>query len=96
MSSNENFTVAGIKLRTDKPTNVAMHRLFGWVIWQFPQPQRKGYQGAVRPPEPDREWIPAVIQADENRIRVYGNAREKYPTPEKALEFFNEGENNPG
>lgn len=96
MSKDENITVGGIKLRTDKPTNVAMHRLFGWVIWQFPQPQTKGYQGAVRPPEPDHEWIPAVIQADENRVRVYGNAGGKYPTPEKAIEFFNEGENNPG
>ena len=94
MSSKENISIAGIKLRTDKPTNVAMHRLFGWVIWQFPQPQKKGYQGAVRPPETDREWIPAVIQADENRVRIYGNAGKEYPTPEKAVDYFSDGENN--
>ncbi|MFL7838151.1 MAG: hypothetical protein ACK2T4_00355 [Candidatus Promineifilaceae bacterium] len=93
MSSKEKIKVAGIKLRTDKPTNVAMDQLFGWVIWQFPQPQRRGYQGAVRPPEPEHAWIPAVIEIDNNRVRVYGNAGEMYPTPEKAVEFFNNEEN---
>ena len=90
----ENIIVAGIKLNTDQPTDVAMHRLFGWVIWQFPQPQNKGYLGAVRPPEAGYEWLPALIRADKNRVKVYGNAGENYPTPEKALEFFNERKNN--
>ena len=83
-------TVAGIKLRTDKPTNVALHRWFDWVIWQFPRPQKKGYQGAVRPPEAGYNWIPAVIRDDENRVKVYGNAGKTYPTPEEAVEFFQE------
>jgi len=90
MSSEDTNTIAGIKLRTDKPTNVALHRLFGWVIWQFPRAQKKGYQGAVRPAESGHEWIPAVIQADENRVKVFGNAGKTYPTPEKAVEFFQE------
>jgi hypothetical protein len=92
MSNKEKIDVAGIKLRTDKPTNVAMHRMFDWVIWQFPQPQKKGYVGAVRPPETEHEWFPAIIQADNNRVRVYGNAENKYPTPEKAAEFFKDDE----
>jgi hypothetical protein len=90
MSSIENIIVAGIKLHADQPTDVAMHRLFGWVIWQFPQPEQKGFLGAVRPPEPGYEWMPAVIRADKNRVKVYGNAGDNYPTPEKALEFFNQ------
>jgi hypothetical protein len=93
MSSKERIDVAGIKLRTDRPTNVALHRLYKWVIWQFPQPLKNGYQGAVRPPEPDHDWIPAVIQVENNRVRVYGNAAGNYPTPEKAVEFFDEEEN---
>ena len=96
MSSKDNITVAGIKLPTDKPTHVDKHRLIGWVIWQFTQPEKKGFHGAVRPPETDHEWIPAVIQADENRVRVFGNSGQVFPTPEKAVAYFNEGENNPG
>jgi hypothetical protein len=94
MSSMDNITVAGIKLNTDQPTDVAMHRLFGWVIWQFPQPQDKGYLGAVRPPEAGYEWLPAVIRADKNRVKVYGNVEKIYPTPEEALEYFNDIKSN--
>ncbi len=89
MSSDESISVAGIRLRTDKPTNVAMHRLFGWVIWQFPLPKKKGFQGAVRPPAGESEWIPAVIRADKNRVKVYGNVEKRFPTPEAAVEYFN-------
>ena len=94
MSSDESISVAGIKLRTDAPTNVAMHRLFDWVIWQFPRPQKNGFQGAVRPPEEGNEWIPAVIRADQNRIKVYGNAGTTYPSPEAAVEYFNKVDKN--
>lgn len=82
--------VAGIKVHADKPTNVAMHRLFDWVIWQFPRPQRKGFQGAVHPPEADHKWFPAIIRADENRVLLYGNTGKSYPTPEAAVEYFNQ------
>ncbi len=88
MSSKNKSKVGGIELRNDKPTNVAMHRLFGWVIWQFPRPQDKGYQGAVRPPAVEQAWIPAVIRADVSRVMVYGNAGKSYPTPEEAAEYF--------
>lgn len=89
MSSMNKIKVGGIELRSDKPTNVAMHRLFGWVIWQFPRLQEKGYQGAVRPPAAEQEWIPAIIRADESRVMVYGNAGKSYSTPEEAAEYFN-------
>lgn len=90
MSSEDREIIAGIRLRKDKPTNVTMDKLYGWVIWQFPNPQKGGYQGAVRPPLVDHEWIPAVIQADNKRVRVYGNAGMTFPTPEDAAGYFRE------
>ena len=90
MSSENSNVVAGIKLRTDKPTNIALHRLYGWVIWQFPRPQGKGYQGAIRPPEAGQNWIPAVIRAEENRVKIFSNAGKTYASPEKAMEYFQE------
>jgi len=90
MSSNDKIKVAGITLRVDKPTNIAIHRLFGWVIWQFPRPQKKGYLGAIRPPGAEQAWLPAVIRAEEDRVKVYGNVTEKYSSPEQAVEFFQE------
>jgi hypothetical protein len=90
MSQEEYSNVAGIKLRTDKPTNVALHRLFGWVIWQFPLPQKKGYKGAVRPPIGDLAWIPAIIRTDKKLVKIYGNLDKRYATPEKAVQYFQE------
>jgi hypothetical protein len=87
---DEREVVAGVKLRKDKPTNVALDKLYGWVIWQFPHAQKSGYQGAVRPPIADHEWIPAVIRADKKRVRVYGNAGRTFPTPEEAVAYFQE------
>ncbi len=88
MSSIDKRTVAGISLRSDKPTNVAVRRLFGWVIWQFPHLQKNGYLGAIRPPGAGHNWLPAVIFSDKDRVRVYGNITEEYASPEKALAFF--------
>ena len=90
MSNQEKYNVAGIALRTDKHTNIALHRLYGWVIWQFPRLRNNGYLAAIRPPLVDQEWIPAIIRADRNQVKVYGNAGKKYATPEEAVEFFQE------
>ena len=90
MSSEDRETIAGVRVRRDKPTNVALDKLYGWVVWQFPQAQRGGYQGAVRPPTDDHEWIPAVIQADKKRVRIFGNAGQTFPTPEEAAGYFQE------
>jgi hypothetical protein len=88
--SNQNRIVAGIKLRSDRPTSLTYHQLFHWVIWQFPRPWRKGFCGAVRPPTTDHEWIPAVIQVDKERVQVYGHICETFPTPETAVEYFSD------
>jgi hypothetical protein len=92
MSSEKENIIAGIKLHTDKPTDVSLHRLYGWVIWQFPRSEKRGFQAAIRPPLAEHDWIPALIQAEKDRARVYGNALKRYPTPEEAAEFFQEND----
>jgi hypothetical protein len=84
--------VAGIKLRTDRPTTLTFQDLFQWVIWQFPIQGKKGFCGAVRPPVANHEWIPAIIQAWDKRVYVHGHVGDTFPTPELAAEFFNEEE----
>ena len=88
--SNQNRVVAGVKLRSDRPTSLTYRQLFHWVIWQFPRPRRKGFCGAVRPPIAEHEWIPAVIQVDKERVQVYGHLGETFPTPETAVEYFSD------
>lgn len=82
--------VAGIKLRTDRPTLLTFRDLFRWVIWQFPRPEQKGLCGAVRPPIVDHDWIPAIIQTGNERVYVHAHQGETFATPELAIEFFNE------
>ena len=82
--------IAGVKLRSDRPTTLSYHQLYQWVIWQFPRPSRKGFCGAVRPPIAEHEWIPAVILADKERVRVYAHLDQTFPSPETAVEYFNE------
>ncbi len=92
MSSGDKIVVAGIKLRTDRPTNVKLDDLYGWVIWQFPRPQKAGYCGAVRPPSAEHKWFPALILTEKNRVQVYGNLDKQYSTPERAVNYFQEKE----
>jgi hypothetical protein len=90
MDDKPSKLVAGVKLRLDKPTNVAMRSLYGWVIWQFPVPQKKGFQAAVRPPLADHAWLPAIVRADKNRVKIYGHIDEQYASPDAALAYFKE------
>ena len=80
--------VAGIELHSDRPTTLTYQQLFRWVIWQFPLPRQNGFCGAVRPPEAGQEWIPAIIQSDNERVQVYAHVGETFPTPETAVEYF--------
>lgn len=89
--AEKNKVVAGIKLRTDRPTSLTFRDLFHWVIWQFPRQEQKGLCGAVRPPVEGHDWIPAIILAGNKRVYVYAHAGETFPTPELAADFFNEG-----
>ena len=88
--SNQNRVVAGVKLRSDRPTTLTYGQLFHWVIWQYPRPLKKGFCGAVRPPIAEHEWIPAVIQADKERVQVYAHVGETFSTPETAVEYFSD------
>ena len=88
MSNVDKNIVAGVKLRTDRPTTVNVEDLFGWVIWQFPRVQKAGYCGAVHPPSDEHAWIPALIQPDKDRIKVYWNVNQTYATPEEAADVL--------
>lgn len=87
MNSNET-TVAGITLRAGKPTTLPFSAIADWVIWQFPQHEKKGYRGAVRPPGEPYSWLPAVVLPGTESVRIYGHLDETYHTPEAALTFF--------
>lgn len=89
MSSME-IIVAGLKLRIDRPTTVSFTDLRNWVIWQFPQREKKGYRGAVRPALADQMWLPAIIQDDRERVRIYAHVQEKFSSPETAVAYFAE------
>jgi hypothetical protein len=82
--------IAGVKLRSDRPTSLTFSQLFRWVIWQFPRSRDKGFCGAVRPPTAEHEWIPAIIQVERERVQVYAHVGETFPTPETAVEYFSE------
>lgn len=84
--------VAGVKLRSDRPTTLTYRQLFRWVIWQYPRPLKKGFCGAVRPPIAEHDWIPAVIQVDKERVQVYAHIGETFSTPETAVAFFSDDE----
>lgn len=88
--SNQNRVVAGIKLRSDRPTTLTYSQLFHWVIWQFPRPRKKDFCGAVRPPTAEDGWIPALIQVDKERVQVYAHVGETFATPESAVEYFSD------
>ena len=80
--------VAGIKLRSDRPTRVSLEALAQWVVWQFPQPEKNGFRGAVRPPLPGASWMPAIIEADKGRVRLYAHTEADYDSPEAAVAYF--------
>lgn len=83
-SNDEAKTVAGLKFSAHDPTEVALEKLYHWVIWQYPRRKGKGYYGAVRPPTPDEGWYPAIVHADQQRVLVYIHVPEPFPSPEAA------------
>ena len=91
MSATET-TIAGIRLRMDRPTTASFADLGDWVLWQFPQRERKGNRGAVRPALADHHWLPAIIQADRGRVQIYGHINASYPSPETAVTYFTDAQ----
>lgn len=81
--------VAGVALRSSKPTTIPFAAIADWVIWQFPQREKKGYRGAVRPPGEQYSWLPAVVLPQSESVRLYGHLDETYHSPEAAVTFFN-------
>ena len=86
--SNNKMVVAGIELQADRPTMLTYRQLFRWVIWQFPLQRQNGFCGAVRPPEARQEWIPAIIQSDNQHVHVFAHVGKTFPSPERAVEYF--------
>jgi hypothetical protein len=91
-NQQKQIVVAGIKLRSDRPTLISCHQLYQWVIWQFPRANKKYFCGAVRPPGATYGWIPAKIRADKEKIRIYAHLGETFPSPETAVEYFDQND----
>jgi len=87
MSDKENV-VAGVKLRRDAPTVLTFREIFTWIIWQFPRRKAGGLLGAVRAPESDRGWMPAILHAKERRAVVHAHLPEVFDSPEAAVEHL--------
>ena len=85
MSEQKKQTDA-IEFDQNQPTTLTFKQLYQWVIWQFPHPVENGLTGAVHPPEPDTNWVPAVIFPKQKRVRVYAHLDSSHATPEEAAE----------
>ena len=84
--SEQTKLAAAIEFDQDQPTTLTFEQLYQWVIWQFPHPVQDGLSGAVRPPEPDTGWVPALIFPKQKRVRVYAHLDSFHATPEEAAE----------
>lgn len=84
----EKRIVGKLTFHTAKPTAVSFQQLHSWVIWQFPRPHKNGMCGAVRPPLPGYDWIPAIIDSKQQSVQVFAHLAESYATPETAVAYF--------
>ncbi len=87
--SSKYEVVAGVKLRSKKPTKLGFRDLFTWTIWQYPRRTTGGLLGAVRPPVSDHGWYPAIIHVKDEHASVYAHLGELFPSPEAAVERLN-------
>ena len=79
-----------ILLHKDKPTEVTIEELFTWVIWQFPNGTQEAAFGAVHPPEEGHGWFPVMINQSDNKISIFGNLENQFPSPEDVSTYFSE------
>lgn len=84
MSKASSTLVHDIELNPEQPTSCSFEQLSDWVIWQFPQQAEDGLSGAVRPPIPEANWYPALINPKEKRVQIFGHLDTHFDTPEKA------------
>jgi phosphoglycolate phosphatase-like HAD superfamily hydrolase len=82
--------IDGIVFKPSGATTVSRAQLFNWVVWQFPRLKRGEYCAAVRAPHGDRGWLPALIAADEDHVRVYAGLKTDFPTPEAAVNYLDQ------
>jgi hypothetical protein len=80
--------IDNIEFEQEQPTTLSFKQLYQWVIWQFPHPMQNGLSGAVRPPEADANWVPAVIFPKQKRVQVYAHLDSSHATPEEAAEYI--------
>lgn len=86
--SEEDDLVAGVRMLKDQPTELKFGDIFGWIIWQFPRMKSGGLLGAIRAPESDRGWMPAILHAKEKRAVVHAHLGEVFDSPEAAVEHL--------
>lgn len=91
MPTRKNLVVDDIAFETHEPTVVPIDRLYAWVIWQFPKLREGGFSGAVHPPEIGHGWYPAIVNAQEGRVIIYGQVKEAFPSPEAASKHLDQG-----
>lgn len=88
MRVRKKIIIDDIAFDPGEPTTVPISRLFAWVVWQFPRAREGGFSGAVHPPEPGHGWYPALINADDGQVTIFGHVRDRYPTPEAAAKYL--------
>lgn len=88
MMSENSITIADVKLRKDRPTELAFEALYSWVIWQFPKKKSGGLCGAVKPPLANHSWYPALIRKMDKKIFVCGHLEIEFSTPDEAASWL--------
>lgn len=88
MKARKKIIIDDIAFDPGEPTMVPMARLFAWVVWQFPRAREGGFSGAVHPPEPGHGWYPALVNAEDGQVIIFGHVKERFPTPEAAAKYL--------
>ena len=81
-------TVGSVELNLKEPTELTFPDLHDWVLWQFPTLQGGWLLGAVHPPDPQFGWFPARIQPKKQRIQLFANGVDPFPSPEEAAQWL--------
>ena len=83
--SKDKQTSVNISFLSDKPTPLTFAELYSWIIWQFPQKLDENWLcGAIKPPIPKTEWLPATINHKEKRALIYAHLSKTFATPQEA------------
>jgi hypothetical protein len=86
--SGQEIIIANLAINVDRPTDLSFDDLYTWVIWQFPRKRGKWLCGAIRPPIANHQWLPALIDPIECIVKVHGDAKQQFDTPDEALNWL--------